>query len=253
MTDPLDELLQNMPADGASEAEIEAFMEKVMATPGGAELIQDFAQKITAGGSLDTMLKEEEAELESLTLKSPARFIFRIELIGTKPLVWRRLSLPADCAYLHLHGAIQDAFGWQNAQPHCFQVWEDGELELTFSSQNNDKDYCEIENRIVDLFQENVSEFRYLYDPKSDWSHRVVIEDFCPAGRNGTSEDLRPKAHDGEGHGPPEACGGVEGFQQFLEGDHPLCKDYEVDVLAEFRSGKPDLSKISFREAPRAR
>ncbi|MFT6499220.1 MAG: hypothetical protein ACJAT6_001356, partial [Akkermansiaceae bacterium] len=105
MTDALDDLLQNMPGEGSSEEQIEAFMAKVMAIPGGAELIRDFSEKMTMGGSLDTMIKEKEEELEGLTLTSPARFIFRIELPGTKPLVWRRLSLPADCAYFHLHCA----------------------------------------------------------------------------------------------------------------------------------------------------
>ncbi|MDB4265483.1 plasmid pRiA4b ORF-3 family protein, partial [bacterium] len=197
MTDPLDDLLQNMPLEDASEAEIEAFMEKVMATPGGADLIKDFASKITEGGSLDTMLKEEEARLESLTLKSPARFIFRVELSGTSPLISRRLSLPADASYFHLHCALQDAFGWQDSQPHQFQVWEDGQLEVSFSlgdeEEAREDDYCEIENRIVDLFQENVFEFRYLY---RKWLHRVVIEDFVPAGEKGSSSDLTPHLHD---------------------------------------------------------
>ena len=247
MTDPLDDLLHNMPADGASEAEIEAFMEKVMSTPGGAELINDFAQKITSGGSLDTMIKEEEAELERLSLKSPARFIFRIELIGTKPLIWRRLSLPADCSYLHLHCAIQDAFGWQDSHPHRCEVWEDGTHELSFSSSDDDGHYCEVENRIVDLLSENISEFLYLYDFKADWRHRIVIEDFVPAGEKGTSKEVMPKLHDGEGHAPPEACGGVTDFHEFLKGEHPLCKDYESEVLEEFRGGQPDFVNVTFR------
>lgn len=250
MTDPLDDLLQNMPAEGSSEAEIEAFMEKVMSTPGGPELIQDFAQKITDGGSLDTMLKEEEAKLEGFTLESPARFIFRIELLGTKPLVWRRLSLPADCAYLHLHCAIQDAFGWQDTHDHRVEVWEDGNLELTFSPDENEDSghYCEVQNKIADLFRENISEFLYFYDSDDDWRHRIVIEEFTSAGEKGSSIGLTPHLHDGAGHCPPENCGGIHGYEDFLKGDHPLCKEYEPDVLEEFRNGKPDLSKVTFRD-----
>lgn len=244
MTDPLDDLLANMPSPDASEAEIETFMEKVMATPGGAELINDFAQKITAGGSLDTMLKEEEAQLESLTLKSPARFIFRIELTGTRPLIFRRLSLPADAVYLHLHCAIQDAFGWQDSQSHRFEVWEEGQCELTFSLTGDD-DYCEIENRIADLFLENVTEFIYLYH---DWRHRIVVEEFVPSGEKGTSSGLAPHLHDGSGHAPPEDCGGPSGFQVFLKGDHPLCQNYTAEVLQQFSEGQPDFEKVTFRD-----
>lgn len=250
MTDPLDDLLAKMPDPEASEAEIEAFMQKVMTTPGGAELIHSFAEKITAGGSLDTMLKEEEEEAERKALKSPARFIFRIELLDTIPLVWRRLSLPADCAYIHLHGAIQDSFGWEGSHLHRFEVWEDGHRELTFSpgfDEEGKEDYCEIENRIVDLFRENVSEFIYLYNFGDCWRHRVVIEDFVQAGVNGTSKELKPHLHDGEGHGPPEDCGGPVGFTDFLKGDHPLCENYEPEILEQFRSRKPDLSQVNFR------
>ncbi|MDA7892139.1 plasmid pRiA4b ORF-3 family protein [Akkermansiaceae bacterium] len=249
MTDPLDDLLAKMPEPDASESEIEAFMEKVMSTPGGAELIHSFAEKITAGGSLDTMLKEEEAGSERLALKSPARFIFRIELLDTKPLVWRRLSLPADCAYVHLHHAIQDSFGWEDAHLHRFEIWEDGHRELTFSPDESEDtpDYCEVENRIIELFRENVGEFLYLYDFGDNWRHRVVIEDFVQAGVNGTSKDLKPHLHDGEGHGPPESCGGADGFADFLKGDHPFCENYEAEILEQFRNAKPDISKIAFR------
>ena len=251
MTDPLDDLLHDMPAEGAGEAEIAAFMEKVMAIPGGPDLIRDFAEKITAGGSLDTMIREEEAELESLTLESPARFIFRIELLDTKPLVWRRLSLPADCAYLHLHCAIQDSFGWEDSHLHRFEVWEDGHRELTFSlgsEDGEDNDYCEVENRIADLFRENVSEFLYLYDFGDNWRHRVVVEEFVPAGTKGTSKDFTAHLHEGEGHAPPEDCGGIPGFHDFLAGHHPLCKVYDPEVLEQFRTGKPDLSRVTFRD-----
>lgn len=249
MTDALDDLLQNMPGDDATEAEIEAFMETVMATPGGADLIRGFASQITEGGALDTMIKEEEARLDEFALKSPARFIFRIELVGTKPLVWRRLSLPADCAYFHLHCAIQDSFGWQDVHPHRFEVWEEGRCELTFSSDEEAGDhYCEIENPITNLFTENVTEFIYLYDFKDQWRHRVVIEEFVQAGTGGTIPGASAHLHDGEGHAPPESCGGISGFADFLKGDHPLCKNYEAEILAQFRTGQPDLSTITFRD-----
>lgn len=249
MTDALDDLLQNMPGDDATEAEIEAFMETVMATPGGADLIRGFASQITEGGALDTMIKEEESKLDEFALKSPTRFIFRIELIGTNPLVWRRLSLPADCAYFHLHCAIQDSFGWQGAHPHRFEVWEDGHRELTFSSDEEaENDYCEIENPIMNLFTENVIEFIYLYDFDAKWRHRVVIEEFVPAGTKGTIPGTSAHLHDGEEHGPPEDCGGPSGFEDFLRGEHPLCENYEVGVLEKFRTGQPDFSRLTFRD-----
>jgi len=249
MTEALDDLLQNMPGDDATEAEIEAFMGIVMATPGGAELIRGFAGQITEGGALDSMIKEEEAKLDEFALKSPARFIFRIEILGTKPLVWRRFSLPTDCAYFHLHCAIQDSLGWQDVHRHRFEVWEEGHCELVFSSDEEaENDCCEIENRIVDLFNENVTEFIYLYDFGDEWRHRIVIEELAQAGTKGTIPGMTPHLHDGQGHGPPEDCGGIAGFQNFLKGDHLLCENYEPEILEELRTGKPDFSKVTFRD-----
>lgn len=199
MADSLDDLLAEMPLPEASEGEISAFMERVMSAPGGAELVRGFAEKITAGGTLDVMLKEKEREEEKRSLKSPVRFILRIELMGTSPLVWRRLSLPADCAYFHLGKAIQAAFEWEGVRGDRFEVWEDGELELSFGSAESGGEYCHIENHLMDLFQENVSEFRYFCGLEGEKGHRVVIEDFVPAGVKGTCDSLTPHFHAGEG------------------------------------------------------
>lgn len=252
MTKSLDDLLDSMPDENAPEEEITAFVELVLATPGGEKLIRDFAGKIIDGGVFDTMLKEEEKKLEILKLGSPARLIFRIELLGTKPLVWRRFSLPADCAYFHLHYAIQDSFGWQDSHLHCFEVWENGKRELTFSLGFEDEsrydDYSEVENRVLDLFRENVFEFIYVYDFEDKWRHRVVIEDFVEAGIKGTSAETAAHLHGGEGHGPPEGCGGVRGFNEFLKREHPMCDHFEEAVLEKFKTGQPDFSKIVLRD-----
>ncbi len=163
MSDPLEHLLSQIPASDAPESEIEAFMEKVVNTPGGSELIEDFAKKMTAGGSLDMMLKTEALREEERVLTSPARFIFRIELLRTTPLIWRRLSLPADCDYAHLSLAIQDAFGWEGSRPDRFEVWENGRLELSFDHGETETSFDQAGNKLLDIFQENVSEFRYFY------------------------------------------------------------------------------------------
>ena len=76
MNQSLDDLLDSMPDENAPKEEINAFVEQVLSTPGGEDLIRDFAGKITDGGALDTMLKEEEAKLGNLKLESPAAFNF---------------------------------------------------------------------------------------------------------------------------------------------------------------------------------
>lgn len=243
MIKSLDDWFEEMPDAGASEEEIEAFMTRVMKEPGGLEMIQKIAGQLTAG------LESEPVGVPgNLTLKSPARFVFRVELLGTKPRVWRRLSLPADCAFFHLHGAIQDAFGWEDCHLHRFEVWEEGRLEVKIGPGEEEEEYDEVETRIMDLFREDVGEFLYRYDFGDDWEHRVVVEDFVGAGIKETSTDLSPKLHAGEGQTPPEDCGGVPGFTQFLQGNHPFCDKCDEERMEEFRRGKSDLSKVVFRD-----
>src|SRR5437764_15045930 len=47
---------------------------------------------------------------------------FLIVLVGTDPLVWRRIQVPAHYSFWDLHVAIQDAMGWQDSHLHEFTV-----------------------------------------------------------------------------------------------------------------------------------
>jgi len=241
--DSLDDLMERMPPESASEEEKAAFMEQVMATEAGAQLIRGFAEQITEGGSLDRMLKESEPEVPEL--QSPVRFIFRVELLETK--IWRTLSLPADASFLNFHEAIQDAFGWLDTREHEFQVFEDGQLELTFSSCEEEGHFCEIQNPISQLIENGVDQFLYLYDFEAHWMHRVLFEKVVPAGAEGTSSDFRPAIHDGAGLCPPEDTKGVEDFQKFLQGDHPLAKEYGPELVTRIREGEFDPKAVRFR------
>ena len=49
MKKSLDDLLDSMPDENAPEEEVNAFVEQVLSTPGGGEVIRDFAGKITEG------------------------------------------------------------------------------------------------------------------------------------------------------------------------------------------------------------
>jgi hypothetical protein len=51
-------------------------------------------------------------------------FQFRINLLETDPLVWRRIQVDADATFWDLHVAIQDAMGWLDCHMHDFTVDE---------------------------------------------------------------------------------------------------------------------------------
>ncbi|MGD1978317.1 MAG: hypothetical protein PVJ98_02920 [Akkermansiaceae bacterium] len=192
MFEDLEDLLAEMPGEDASEAEIESFMAKVAERPGGMEWIREWAEAIAGNGGA-ARLEGDPLPL----LASPARFVFRIELLETKPPVWRRISAPADLSFGHLHEMIREVFGWKSKENYWFEVLEEGRVEVSFGP--GEEHYNDDECLVMDLFQESVGEFFYLTGQEGKWRHRVVVEDFVGEGLAGTSTEKGVHLHDGEG------------------------------------------------------
>lgn len=188
----MEDLLSEMPGEDASEAEIESYMERVAARPGGLEWIREWAEAIAGKG-------EPAGPGGELTpaLRSPARFVFRIELLGPRPQIWRRISAPADLNFRQLHGMIEEAFGRRGRDDYEFEVLEEGQVVVSIGPSAGH--YDDQEFPVMDLFQESVGEFLYLCGKGGLWRHRVVIENFVGEGMAGTSVEKKVHFHDGEG------------------------------------------------------
>jgi hypothetical protein len=52
-------------------------------------------------------------------------FRVRLDLLGTKPPVWRRLELPGDLTLPRVHDVIQAAMGWTDSHLHRFRTGRD--------------------------------------------------------------------------------------------------------------------------------
>ena len=76
---------------------------------------------------------------------------------------------------------------------------------------------------------------RYVYDFGDDWVHRVVVEKVVQADPNRTY----PRCVGGKRACPPEDCGGVWGYEEFLaaisNSDHP-----EHESMLEWVGGEFD-------------
>lgn len=141
---------------------------------------------------------------------------FKITLRGAQPLIWRRI-LVMDCTLDKLHEHIQTAMGWTNSHLHQFEIQGNryGDPELL--------GYGFEELKCIDSTRTNLSQilpktrrrfaFNYEYDFGDGWEHEVLFEGTPP---------LDPKAKyplclEGERACPPEDCGGVWGYSDFLE------------------------------------
>ncbi len=156
------------------------------------------------------------------TASPPLVHQFLIVLSGTEPLVWRRIQVPAKYSFWDLHVAIQDAMGWLDYHLHEFRLL-DADEEAVVSIGIPDDDEPE-DRPVLPGWEVPLSKFFerrawhappavYAYDFGDDWEHVVVHEGMEPA-EAGLSY---PRCASGARRCPPEDCGGVHGFAEFLK------------------------------------
>jgi hypothetical protein len=143
--------------------------------------------------------------------RSGSIYVLRIELEGIKPLIWRRLHVPAAITLPRLHRIVQVAMGWTDSHLHSFRI---AGLEYSNADDLDELQMLDVKGRRLDtLLAGTVREFVYLYDFGDGWEHRVVVESLAEAREGWTY----PLCVAGERACPPEDAGGPPGYQSFLE------------------------------------
>ena len=139
--------------------------------------------------------------------------ILRIELENIEPLIWRRVAVRTSMNLQALHSVIQAAMGWLD-----YHLWEFASGDDKYGMLiPNDRDWNE---RIKDVAKTKVStllsgvrEIGYVYDMGDNWQHRIIVEKL-KAVESGVRY---PQFLGGERRCPPEDCGGVPGYYEFLK------------------------------------
>ncbi|MCZ2341517.1 MAG: plasmid pRiA4b ORF-3 family protein [Bacteroidales bacterium] len=140
----------------------------------------------------------------------------KITLVDTKPPIWRRIQVK-DCTLAKLHESIQTAMGWTNSHLHHFRVGEqlygDPELMQENFAEMGYKDSTT--TKISDILpkKEKTFRFEYEYDFGDGWLHEVLVEGVVGAD----PKTKYPLCLEGKRACPPEDCGGVWGYPDFLE------------------------------------
>lgn len=169
------------------------------------------------------MAKVQSIQRKAVTRIARPKLVhqFLIVLRGTEPLVWRRIQVPPKYSFWDLHVAIQDAMGWLDYHLHEFRLL-DADEQAVVSIGIPDDDEPE-DRPVVPGWEVPLSKFFerrawhappavYAYDFGDDWEHVVVHEGMEPA-EAGLSY---PRCVSGARRCPPEHCGGVHGFAEFL-------------------------------------
>ncbi|MER6981766.1 plasmid pRiA4b ORF-3 family protein, partial [Streptomyces carpinensis] len=137
----------------------------------------------------------------------------KVDLVGMKPPVWRRLVVPSDITLGSLHDVVQVAFGWEGMHLHVFEGRSGGRY-----APPEDLDipvFDEEEAALADVLPGTGDRMDYTYDFGDGWLHRIRVEAVCPA-REGEGEHA--VCTGGRRAMPPaEDLGGVWGLAGLLE------------------------------------
>lgn len=159
----------------------------------------------------------------------------RVDLKGTKPPLWRRLELASDIFLDEVHEVIQAAFGWTDSHLHQFgsgPQYYGPETEYylcPFQVEEGEVGVPEEEVRLDEVLAEPGDKLFYLYDFGDDWEHVIKLEATV------RRDDTAPGAVclDGRRDGPPEDCGGVDGYELISAAIDPASPEH-ADAVAEY-------------------
>jgi hypothetical protein len=219
----LNALLEQGPGEDASEEEVEAFMKKFSETSGGAAMLKTLTEQLAegGGGTLNKLLGQAMSmggnEIDWSNYhqpESPLRLVFRIQPVGAKMPYWRRLSLPADACFLDLHYALVDVFDLTEGGGHRFELRESGKVTATFLSGGAEvaegDDYCELQNRPLDLFSEGAERLFYLLEGGEFCEFAVFMEKLIEPSSFENEAGFKPDCLGGEGPLPETNLRNIE-------------------------------------------
>jgi yecA family protein len=145
--------------------------------------------------------------------EAPSNDIYRIKvtLRNVRPLVWRRIEVPADITLDRLHRVLQSVMGWADYHLHSFQVGQ-----VTYGEPDPEPDFPDDTVDELGVRLDRIAgagdSLVYEYDFGDDWEHRLEIEQVCAADR----EAVYPRCLAGKRACPPEDCGGTGGYAGLL-------------------------------------
>jgi hypothetical protein len=129
------------------------------------------------------------------------------------PLIWREVEVPTSITLMVLHDIIQAVMGWFD-----YHLWEFS-IDRRKYGLAMDEDWrgaprsLATHVRLRGVLKPSRTVIDYTYDLGDCWEHRLTVTD-VRTGQPGVSY---PRYVSGERNGPPEDCGGISGFYEWLK------------------------------------
>lgn len=162
-------------------------------------------------------------------LKSPI-YQLKITLIDSNPLIWRRILISPNDTFEDLHGAIQDAMGWENAHLHDFCLsFADKQKRIVMTEEDMSDSAVILEfEAVLNDYLPNCKKVIYTYDFGDSWEHEIKLEKIIEKDKNIKNY---PICIVGARACPPEDCGGIWSYMDMLEViKDPSCDNYEETI-----------------------
>ncbi len=142
----------------------------------------------------------------------------KISLKNSTPPIWRRVLVKSSISFYELHYTIQIAMGWGNYHLYEFKIgdYRIGITDVDFDDPESGSSKIIVAKEIT--LDEVISNgafknFSYEYDFGDGWIHSIVVEKTMPLD----PDKYYPVCIKGKLNCPPEDCGGLYGYYNFLE------------------------------------
>lgn len=190
-------------------------------------------------------VREEDMGAKKMHAKGGTVYQLKISLRRSKPPIWRKIQIKSDATLAELHDIFQITMGWTNSHLHQFVIHgieygiQDPDLDMDVEDEKKVK--------LGELIFNEKEKFFYEYDFGDSWEHEIIVEKILPMEK-GLHYPICLK---GKRACPPEDCGGIWGYSEFLEAiedlNHP-----EHDDMLEWSGGEFDPEKFDVDSINRA-
>jgi Plasmid pRiA4b ORF-3-like protein len=117
------------------------------------------------------VLRRRHFTLTFMTKAKPTSiYELRVDLVDTKPAIWRRFRIPSHATLADLHMVIQTVMGWTNSHLHEFRAGTKGYAQPfpdgdDFGTPAAD----EADVTVADVLTKPKQKIGYMYDFGDDW------------------------------------------------------------------------------------
>ncbi|OGQ71207.1 MAG: hypothetical protein A2W73_08795 [Deltaproteobacteria bacterium RIFCSPLOWO2_12_55_13] len=167
----------------------------------------------------------------------------KITLKESRPPIWRRFQVRSDVTLAKLHRIIQEVMGWFDGHLHQFIVGRIyyGVPDPDDLSETRD----ERKVRLDQILSVPGRKIVYEYDFGDGWEHEIVLEKILSPD----PKTRYPRCLDGARACPPEDCGGIYGYADFLEAirnpEHEEHEEMLEWIGGEFDPEEFDLEAVN--------